>query len=83
MSYYFAIHAQSVGLYGDPFAIGWNVCDSKGKLYETGYLACPFEAAKGLKSRRDWVSENVIPALPNSTNAKDPDELCEKIWSIR
>ena len=69
----FSIDAETVGLYGDPFAVAYSVCDCDGgKELENGYSSCPFENAKGEVSNREWVSKNVVPHLPKETNCNTP-----------
>ena len=78
----FSFDAETIGLYGEPFAVSYVICDcNDGKELEKGYLSCPFENAKGGISDREWVFKNVIPHLPKETNCNTPEEVCEKFYS--
>lgn len=78
----FLLDAETVGLYGDPFAISYAVYDFEGQELEAGYLSCPFETAHGDKSDRDWVTKNVIPYLSKETQYKGPNELIDAFYLI-
>lgn len=77
----FSFDAETIGLYGDPFAVSYVICDrNTGKELEKGYLSCPFENASGKDSDRAWVLKNVVPHLPKETNCNTPDEVCETFY---
>lgn len=78
MTTYFCFDVESIGLYGEGFAVGWVVSDGKQEL-SSGYLACPHEKAQGRDSDRDWVIENVIPHL-NEPNCFNPREVRLLFW---
>src|SRR5689334_16849565 len=78
----FSIDAETIGLYGEPFAIGYTVTNFEGKELEHGYLSCPQEAAKGNHLNREWVQINVIPHLPSETTYDSPAALCEAIYQV-
>lgn len=87
MNYFFALQAQSIGLYGDPFAAGYCLVDAEGHEYISETIYCPIEEAKGLDSDRVWVKENVVQNLEDLPNerkffVKNPDELSEKIFAL-
>jgi hypothetical protein len=71
---------ESVGLYGEAFAVGWVVIDSAGCEIESGILSCPLEQAKGADQDRDWVKTHVVPALPKP-NCADPFGIRCLFWS--
>lgn len=78
----FSMDAETIGLYGEPFAFAYVVCDENGYELENGFLNCPADNAKGTEENRKWIVQNVIPKLPAETNCKNPDELCNKIYEI-
>lgn len=78
----FSIDAETIGLYGEPFAIGYTVTNLEGKELENGYLACPPLKAKGNHLNREWVQINVIPHLPVETTYDSPTALCEAIYQV-
>ncbi len=81
MHTYFVIQAQSIGLWGDVFAVGCAVLN-KERFLEEHYLACPNDHAEGLDEDRQWVVKHVMPHLPTSLNCNNPRELYEKVWQI-
>ncbi len=86
--HFFIIQAQSMGLYGEIFAIGFIVINSVGKILKEGILKCPHQLAQGLDSDREWVNENVIAATEKIETSNyistfnNPTELYENIWEI-
>jgi hypothetical protein len=82
MKVIFSIDAETMGLYGEPFAIGYIVTDLEGNELEGNYIACPFEKAQGLESNKKWVAANVLPNLPKETDFDDPHSLCEALYEI-
>lgn len=71
---------ESIGLYGEGFAVGWVVVDlATGEEKESIYIACPDYRAEGEGSDRDWVLKNVCPHLPDP-NALKPDNVRSYFW---
>ena len=70
MNYYFSLDVESIGLHGEAFAVGWSVLDETGEELDNGYVAIDPNLANGSDDDRQWVTENVIPHLPNP-NIKD------------
>lgn len=64
MSTYMVIDAESIGLYGPVFAVGYVVFDGTGTTVEEGLMACnPDHAEGGADSDYEWVSYN-CPSMP-------------------
>lgn len=78
----FSFDGETIGLYGEPFAISYVVCNLEGEELENGYISCPIENANGDSSNREWVFEHVIPHIPGKTNYETPKELCEAFYRI-
>lgn len=58
----FVFDVESIGLHGEPFAVGWVVYQD-GKLIEESYFACDPNSVHGCNDDRQWIAEN-CPALP-------------------
>ncbi len=71
------IDAESVGLHGEAFAVGWTVRQGLAVLDE-GYAACNPNNAKGLTKDRAWVREN-CPPLIIATGAT-PFDVRQSFW---
>lgn len=79
----FSVDAETVGLYGEHFAIGWSLRSvATGEELDHGYEACPFYNANGDDDDREWISNNVLDKLPSQTTINNPTELYEKFWDI-
>jgi hypothetical protein len=78
-SHYFSIDVESIGLYGEAFAVGWVVVDAAGTEKENGYWICSANNASGTMSDRQWIEANVLPHLP-APNCSSIDELEEQFW---
>jgi hypothetical protein len=77
-----ALDAESVGLYGDIFQVGWVVADCTGEIIEMGFLGCPLETARGSDEDRKWVQQNVIPATSGEkVTCTSPFDLRQKFWA--
>lgn len=66
---------ESVGLYGEGFAVGFVVMDGTGKTLAEDVFCCPPHTAIGLAKDRQWVREN-IPKL--NCDCSNPVEVREK-----
>jgi len=64
----FVFDVESVGLYGEGFAVAFTVQDSDGNEVESGYIGCPIGSAEGGEEDRKWVKANVCPHLPEVTH---------------
>lgn len=79
----FSVDAETVGLYGEHFAIGWSLRSvATGEEIDHGYEACSSSNANGDDDDREWISKNVLPKLPPQTTADNPSQLYEKFWAI-
>jgi hypothetical protein len=56
----FVFDVESIGLHGDPFAVGVVVMQAGAEI-ERKLLAMPRKEARGLDSDRVWVDDNVPP----------------------
>lgn len=79
---FMSFDVESIGLYGEVFAIAYSSCDRDGQEIDKGYYSCPSESAKGSLKNREWVAKNVLPHLPQESQYKNPDELCEAVYGI-
>jgi hypothetical protein len=59
----FVFDVESIGLHGEPFAVGWTVIDSVGAEIDFGRIAIPPEMAHGDDDDSEWCRAN-IPAIP-------------------
>lgn len=78
----FCFDVASGGLHGVGFAVGWVLSHrTKGEL-DSGYLEAPFATNYSFTaSDNDWVSANVLPALPGPTHCGRIDVL-EDFWNV-
>ncbi len=59
---FMVIDVESIGLYGDAFAVAWVVVDSRsGETLEEVGLACDRNMCSGDPADREWVRQNVPP----------------------
>ncbi len=68
---------ESIGLFGEGFAVGYVVIDGTGAEVANGMYACDPQNAVGSESSRIWVRDNV-PALPY--NCIDPKSMRDMFW---
>ena len=73
------LDAESIGLHGECFAIGYVVKDELGKEVESGMASCPIETAKGDLDDCEWVSANVSLGEPTHAN---PRAVRDWWWEI-
>ena len=59
--WYFSFDAESAGLFGPVFAVGWVIVDQDNNELDQGYLAYPYLFSP---EHHEWVIENVLPSLP-------------------
>ena len=58
---------ESVGLYGEGFAVGYVLIDHLGNKVFEDYDACDPARAEGDDGGRAWIAEHVIPFSPDPT----------------
>jgi hypothetical protein len=75
----FVFDVESIGLYGDGFAVAWTVQNSDGREFEHGVLVAPTALARGANFDREWVVENVLPHLQDP-NCADLATLRVRFW---
>lgn len=76
---YMVFDVESIGLYGEGFAVGWSVIDATGEESETGCFACDPLKASGSSNDRDWVDANV-PVPQSGYNCNSPREVRDAFW---
>ncbi len=74
------LDVESVGLYGQGFAVGYVVIKSDDKtILDKDYFACPSDEASGTMENHSWIEENVVPFLP-APNCNSPEEVRGRFW---
>lgn len=76
---YLVIDVESIGLHGEPFAVGWVVVDETGAELESGCLSVPPEIAHGEDANREWVAKN-CPAIP--ANCISIEAMLSEFWAV-
>lgn len=73
---------ESIGLYGEPFAVAWRAVWGDGDVLEEGILWCPLEGAAGSDEDRQWINENVAPHFIDlgAPSCDSPANLCSEFW---
>lgn len=68
-SLFLVIDVESVGLYGEGFAVGGVVIDKEGNKQDEFIYACPASAAMGRANQTDidWVRTNIPPLTYSHT----------------
>lgn len=56
--YFLVFDVESIGLHGEPFAVGYVVVGSAGNTVEEGLFSCPPEKAQGSRESHQWVKDN-------------------------
>lgn len=64
---YMVFDVESVGLYGEGFAVGYLVVDAEGSVHETALYACSPSLAAGTREGHEWVRDNVPELTPTHT----------------
>ena len=77
MSILMTIDVESIGLFGEAFAVAYVVTDTAGTLLDEGLFACDPYRAAGTGANRRWVLENV-PAI--EATHYDPRQVREAFW---
>lgn len=76
---------ESIGFYGETFAVGAVVIDNNkgsdfyGRVIDSIYLGCPESHAGGDAGDRQWILENVVPHLPEP-NCANAEEVRDRFW---
>lgn len=71
MKYVLVIDVESIGLYGEPFAVAGTVIDAEeGRFMEDSFrFACDPDNAQGWMDDRAWVAANIPPIQINSPSS--------------
>lgn len=70
--------AETDGLLGDPFAIGWVVLNGDGIIMEESSIRM-----RDPQLQDEWVKENILPIVLDMRDSQicdTSDELCELFW---
>jgi hypothetical protein len=74
--YFIVFDVETVGLYGEPFALGVVIVNTATWATEVEVLVgCPFQRAGGVPEDRAWVEENILPALQAQMGTVRPREV--------
>lgn len=74
--FFIVFDVETVGLYGEPFALGVVIVNTATWATEVEALVgCPFQRAGGVPEDRAWVEENVLPALQAQMGTLRPREV--------
>lgn len=76
---YFVIDVESIGLHGEPFAVGWVVVDKSGAELECGVSAISPQQAIGEDKNRGWVTKNVPFITPTHPHLK---AMLADFWQV-
>ncbi len=88
--FFFVFDVETIGLHGEPFAVGWVVIDaSTGREMECGILrssaaqAAMFVARSGAKASStdiQWVADHVLPALGGVDELEGWQNIRRPFW---
>lgn len=80
-SLFFVFDVESVGLYGEGFAVGWTVVDLEGKEHESGLFVADWRKCEGhnQKGAREWLESNLPPMEVTHQSAND---LCFEFFNV-
>lgn len=76
----FSFDVESIGLYGDVFAVGIVILSDDNTEVESLFLRADDKLAAGLGTNRQWVKENVIPTL-EPINCSSLRDLRDSFWN--
>lgn len=76
---YMVFDVESVGLHGEGFAVGYAVIENETVIDAACYVA-PLETAAGDDEGRAWVTEHVLPHLPEP-NRRNPQGVRTGFWT--
>ncbi len=84
----FVFDVESMGLYGEGFAVGVVVQDAEGKEVDTLLEHCPYtETAEAAlppsdpRNRTEWIKANVVPAITTPPTCATHREVRGKFWN--
>jgi hypothetical protein len=78
MNKVFVFDVESIGLYGEGYAVGGGIYHADGTRESEFAFSCPPENALGDADDRDWVSKNIPPLVITHLR---PYEVREAFWS--
>lgn len=80
---------ESLGLYGEPFAVGAVIHNHSGEEIATLFEHCPHTATKESslpltdpRNRSEWIQKNVVPVLNTAPTCSSPREIRDKFWKF-
>lgn len=76
---FFVFDVESIGLHGEPYAVGWVIIDLSGEEKAGGYIAIRPELACGDDDDRQWCAENIPEIEPNRHYM---DEMLQDFWAV-
>lgn len=85
--HFFVFDVESVGLFGEGFAVGYVVMNDNGTFVEQGLASCPMDNAMGRHEDRQWCVDH-IPLLNqrmaeiNWVSFVKPREVRSWFWSM-
>lgn len=66
---WFVFDVESVGLFGDPFAVGWVVIDKDGQELESYWFGFDYNKVHGGSIEAfDWCENNIPPHILKGTS---------------
>ena len=74
---FFVFDVESIGLYGEAFAVGGGIYSECGEPLREFRFACPRKSAYGSGEDRQWVDKE-IKEIP--VDCLNPQEVREKFW---
>lgn len=77
---YLVFDVESCGLHGEGFAVGWVVVQRQG-LLKPKTLADGIALALPIDPIPEWVRENVLPHLPNTTH-RTTAAVRDEFWRV-
>lgn len=77
--HYLILDVESIGMYGEPFAVGIVILNSEGVRKEEHLFACDPEIAKGREYNRMWVRE-YVPLM--EYNCQSVQEVRQRFWEV-
>lgn len=83
--YTFCFDVESLGLYGEGFAVGVSVRENvTGKEVDTFYAGCPLHMCNNYDPSHadvNWLQENILPHLPPPTH-ETPRQVRDSFWNF-
>lgn len=78
MRLYFVFDVESIGLHGEPYAVGYTVLDEAWQEIDSAVFACNPDNASGEADDRDWALKN-IPPIP--VNCLTIEVMLDCFWA--